>query len=102
MTHKKKTYEIDPYIWLQNDERKGVAACGCTLVAEHAGGGSAFWLCDEHDTNYAFIRDNAILAECLIAAFGGILHPAPPPLMTPDQLGRAIAAFREEMKRQDS
>ena len=48
------------------------------------------------------IEDDSVLAECLVAAFGGILHPAPPPLMTPDQLGRAIAAFREEMKRQDS
>ena len=46
------------------------------------------------------IEDDSVLAECLIAAFGGILYPAPPPLMTPDQLGRALAAFRAQLETQ--
>ena len=44
------------------------------------------------------IEDDSVLAECLVAAFGGILHPAPPPMMTPDQLGRAIEAFRTALE----
>ena len=86
-----------PYIWL-DDEYSGSAFCGCTINEEHNGSSSsAFVMCKEHYKNY-LIEDDAILAECLVAAFGGILHPAPPPLMTPDQLGRAIEAFRTALE----
>ena len=81
-----------------NDEYSGSAFCGCTLNEEHNGSSSsAFVMCKEHYKNY-LIEDDAILAECLVAAFGGILHPAPPPMMTPDQLGRAIEAFRTALE----
>ena len=41
------------------------------------------------------LQNDTVLADCIHASFGGIMHPHPPPMLTPDQVNRAITAFRE-------
>ena len=49
-------------------------------------------------TEEELLQNDTVLADCIHAAFGGIVHPHAPPMMTPDQVNRSLTAFREMWK----
>jgi hypothetical protein len=77
---------LEPDIWLQDEEARGTADCGCELVQNHRGSGAALFYCYTHTAARALLQALKALVEA---------HDQVPPMLTTIEWENARAVIAE-------